>query len=107
MLDHFPNFREVDCEWVVAVEREGLVVPVIQNLLDENIEGEELIIEVRRKLGACLKRSEAINYINEHAEKGMRITNREFTGFVVIASNGVATGWRAETPNQNDGRADD
>lgn len=107
MLDHFPACREVDCEWVVAVDQDGLVVPVAEKLINENIEGDELLIEVRRNTGACLGRSEALAYIKEHAESGMRIANRSFDGFVVIASNGVATGWRAEAATSTDPERDD
>jgi len=103
MLDKFPPCKAVDRDWVVAVDREGLVVPVIERLLSENISGDdELIIEVRRKLGDCVPRSAAFRYIEEYAQRGMRISNWSFTGFVVIASNGVATGWKAEVSSSED-----
>jgi hypothetical protein len=49
----------------------------------------------RAQLGALLPIGEAASFITSHIGEGqIRVANREFTSFVVVAINGVATGWR-------------
>lgn len=94
MLHHFPPINYVDHDWVVAVDTNGVRMFVIEALINKFIEGDELIIEVHRKQGDCLKRAEALRYISENGTSGLKLSDRTFSGYVVIASNGVATGWK-------------
>jgi len=42
-------------------------------------------------------RNSAVDFVAKHVGQGeIRITDRQFRGFVVVAANGVATGWAAE-----------
>lgn len=96
MLHNFPEFNYVDHDWAIAVDQNGARTSVISSLLDKYIEGDEIVIEIHRKQGACLNRADAIKYIVDNASSGMKIADRKFQGFVVVSSNGVATGWRRE-----------
>lgn len=96
MLDNFPAYKSVEHDWVVAVDQHGVRMLIIEKLLSDYIAGEKLVIEVHRKLGDCLARGDALRFIAEHGAEGMRISDRSFTGFVIITATGVATGWKAE-----------
>jgi len=96
MLHNFPEFNYVNHDWIIAVDQNGARASVLSSLLDKYIEGDEIVIEVHRKQGVCLNRTDAIKYMVDNASIGMRITDRKFQGFVVVSSNGVATGWRRE-----------
>lgn len=67
----------------------------IEALLAEHVRSPEALVEVHRKLGALLPIEEAARFAAAHIGEGeIRIADRDFTGFVVVARNGVATGWR-------------
>jgi len=47
-------------------------------------------VQVNRKLGALLPTVEAAAYLGAHIGEGeIRVADREFTSFVVVAINGV------------------
>lgn len=67
----------------------------IEALIAEHVRSPEALVEVHRKLGALLPIGEAARFAVTHIGEGeIRIADRAFTGFVVVAQNGVATGWR-------------
>lgn len=94
MRKHFPGIEEATRVWVNVADREGLREVQLRSLLDEFISTEPLLVEVHRKVAALLPKADAIQFISEHLSQGtIRVCDREFHGFVVVAANGVATGW--------------
>lgn len=109
MRKHFPPVDSVNREWINVADTAGIRVQLLLELMDKNINSEEVLVELHRKVGAYLPKSKAVEFIAQHIGQGeIRVANRDFTGFVVIALNGVATGWSAEAnPQINRTRADD
>ncbi len=96
MGKHFPEVHPASRSWIVAADERGLRAIVLAELLDQHIPPGDLLVEVHRKEGGCLPRQHVVAYVAEHLGKGdIRISDREFGGFVVVAANGVATGWSA------------
>ncbi|MFO1386213.1 MAG: hypothetical protein U1F55_08515 [Chitinivorax sp.] len=95
MRSHFPSYEVVEQDWQIVCDQNGVRSPVLNGLLDANLTGSELLVEVNRKLGCSGSGDEVWAFIVEHAAKGLRITDRSFSGFVVIAASGVACGWKA------------
>ena len=97
MREHFPAFDCARVEWTNVLEREGPNTQLLDSILVRHISAAEVLIEVHRKLGAMVPLAEAAKYISAHIGEGqIRVADREFTSFVVVARNGVATGWRAQ-----------
>lgn len=70
-------------------------VKELGDLLKQTILGTEVVVEVHRKLGALLPIEDAAAYIGSHIGEGkIRVADRQFTSFLVVEVNGVATGWR-------------
>jgi len=96
MRQRFPPFSAAEREWKNIVSTSSPSEALLQEVLDAHIGEAEVLIEVHRKLGALLPASEAAAFAYSHIGEGqIRITNREFTSFVVVAQNGVAAGWHA------------
>lgn len=94
MRKHFPPVDAASREWVHIVGPEGLRKQELLRLLDEFIPAERVLVEIHRKLGDYLCKSEAAEFSAAHWGEGeVHISDRDFRGFVVIAQNGVATGW--------------
>ncbi len=56
-----------------------------------------MLVEANRKVGDLLPKHAALEFVATHVGQGdIRLTNRDFNGFVVVARNGVATGWTIE-----------
>ena len=95
MRTHFPVYDAAKVEWTNLDERDGLNVHLLKAMLDQYIEAPEVLVEVYRKVGDCLPKNEAVSFIAAHIGQGnIRIADREFTSFMVVAQPGVATGWR-------------
>ncbi|MGE0811528.1 MAG: hypothetical protein AB7N69_13075 [Immundisolibacter sp.] len=95
MRKHFPPIEHATRAWSIVQTERGANQGAIAALLAEHVASPEVVVEVHRKLGAFLPVADAPAYIGAHIGEGeIRIANREFTGFVVVALNGVATGWR-------------
>ena len=95
MRQHFPVFSAAEREWRNIAGSSVQDEALLQELLRANIGEEEVLIEVHRKLGVLLPTREAAAFACSHIGEGqIRIANRKFTSFVVVAQNGVATGWR-------------
>lgn len=91
------NFPAVDLAahtWVNILESDGSVRRhVLAGLLDQFIDAEEVPVEVSRKLGDALPAGEVVTYVESHIGQGqIRITDRAFRGYVLVAASGVATG---------------
>lgn len=96
MRDHFPPLGPAGKDWTNVADVDGPRLTKISSLLSEYIGPNEAIVEVHRQLGAALPTEEAATFIGSHIGKGeIRATNRDCTGFVVVAVNGVACGWHA------------
>jgi len=94
MREHFPPVEHASRQWSLVQNERGPDVPAISVLLGEHIAAGEVIVEVHRKLGALLPLSEAAAYSGAHIGQGeIRVATREFSRFVVVGINGVATGW--------------
>ncbi|SFJ79943.1 hypothetical protein SAMN05192543_11174 [Paraburkholderia megapolitana] len=94
MQKHFPPVNAASRAWKNIVEHEELQQNELLCLLDDFICAEQVLVEVHRKLGDYLSKKEAVAFVAMHVGEGeIRIADREFHGFVVIAHNGVASGW--------------
>ena len=90
MRQKFPPIEHARREWVVVADSGK-----IESLMTEYLRSAEALVEVHRKLSALLPIGEAASFAATHIGEGeIRIANRDFSGFVVVAQNGVATGWR-------------
>lgn len=89
MNQHFP---ECDFSKLALVNIEGKP-EVLEAILKSSINSEELLVSVNRKVGARLSLKEAVNFIQSSMGKGkVRVSNREFTQFVIVAPNSTAAG---------------
>lgn len=97
LMKAFPRFNAVSHDWINLVESDGAVrTAELARLIDTHISGSELLVWVSRKVGSYLPKDEAIAFIAEHVGQGeIRIADRQSSGFVVVAGNGVGTGWQA------------
>ena len=96
MREHFPSLGTAGKDWTNVADVDGPRLTKIESLLYEYIGLSEAIVEVHRRLGAALPTTEAATFIGSHIGEGeIRATNRDCTGFVVVAVNGVACGWHA------------
>jgi hypothetical protein len=96
MLQNFPEVKGATRDWVVVTDGNGLRRGVLQGLIEKYIPGADLLVEASRKVGDFVPASAALDFVAEHAgQSEIRLTDREFAGFVVVAANGVATGWSA------------
>jgi hypothetical protein len=98
MLSRFPAFNAAELEWTNIARAEGADVPLLASIVAQHIPAAEVLVEVHRKEGAFLPRSEAATYAASHIGEGtIRIADREFKSVVVVALNGVVAGWRIDT----------
>ena len=96
MHQHFPEVRAATRDWVVAADENGLRHGIVGDLVAKYIHADELLVEVHRRVGDFLPFEAAVDFVAKHFGQGaIRISDREFQGFVVVAINGVATGWTA------------
>ena len=94
MLDRFPAFDAVDFGWENMHDGKAPRFKELSDFLVRYIEAPEVLVEVHRKLGAFLPIDEAVAFIGSHIGEGqIRVADRQFTSFVVVALNGVAAGW--------------
>lgn len=94
MLKHFPATGEATRVWVNVADQNGLRRDDLVKLLDEYVPSELLLVEAKRNVAAFLPKADVIQFVCEHlGEANIRICDREFRGFVVVATNGVAAGW--------------
>jgi hypothetical protein len=95
MKEHFPPIDAVTRTWINLLERDGSVrTESLAKLVEVHIRADDLVVEVHRKLGDFLVKEDALKFVEEHIGQGeIRIADRTFQGFVVVAVNGTATGW--------------
>lgn len=98
MRQRFPDLDAATRHWVVAADEQGLGSAVFEELSATHVAGTDLLGEAHRKVRTLLAREDAKEFVAMHLGQGdIRISNRDFTNFVVIAVSGVATGWSAPT----------
>ncbi len=94
MRQKFPATMGASREWVVVADENGLRFEVLGALIDEHVRSDDVLVEVKRKVGDFLPKHAILEFVSAHLGQGeIRLANREFDGFVVVAQNGVATGW--------------
>jgi hypothetical protein len=95
MTANFPPVELVTLDWVNVLEANGTIrSEVLDALIDQFIRADDILVEVNRKLGDLKQRNQVIPYVQDHVGKGqIRIADRDFRGYVLIAMNGVAAGW--------------
>lgn len=92
--ENFPELEAAKHEWVNVADASGPRSEVIRQLFEQHVSSNEALVEVNRKLGDFLPKEEALQFVATHLCEGViRVANREFSGFMVIAANGVATAW--------------
>lgn len=100
MRQRFPDRPATASDWVVAADREGLRFDVVQRLVRQHIVSDVLLVEAHRKAGGLFPMKQALDFIASNVDKRrILLTDREFTGFVLIESNGVASGWSPQSGN--------
>jgi len=94
MRQKFPTTMGASREWIVVADEKGLRFAVLAALIDEHVRSDAVLVEVNRKVGDLLPKQASLEFVSAHLGQGeIRLANREFDGFVVVAQNGVATGW--------------
>ena len=100
MRAHFPVTGTEGLEWTNLVNERNLLmeersrVVLLDQFVERNVE--EVLVEVYRKLGARLLVNDVVPYLKRYVGQGnIRISDREFTMFAVLARNGVGVSWRA------------
>lgn len=69
---------------------------MLEGLINQYIPGADLLVEAARKVGDFLPTSAAFDFVAKHAgQADIRLADRDFTGYVVLLANGVASGWTA------------
>lgn len=95
MRKRFPPVLHVERDWTLVQDERGTRVRAIADLIAAHIMSAEAVVEVNRKVGALLPLADVPAYIAAHIGQGeIRVADRAFTGYVVVAQNGVAAGWR-------------
>lgn len=93
---HFPAVSGQLRDWKNVAEASGVREDDIRRLVDQYIQADDVLVEVHRRIGSFLPKADAVSFIAQHIGQGeIRVADRDFTGFVVVAVNGVATGWSA------------
>jgi hypothetical protein len=94
MNEHFPAFEAAQQSWVNVQASDGSATNALSEVIGKYITADELLISINRKVGARLPTKDGIAYVATHMGQGrqVRISNRDFTQFVLVASNCVATG---------------
>jgi hypothetical protein len=97
MNEHFPKFSAEKQDWVNVQDRDGPRSEALLEVIKKHITTDDLLININRQFGARLPMQDAISFICSHmGQAQIRISNRDFTQFVVVASNCVATGWQTQ-----------
>lgn len=91
---HFPAVSAQSRDWKNVTEASGVREAEVRRLMDQYIQADDVLVEVHRRIGSYLPKADAVSFIAQHIGQGeIRVADRDFTGFVVVAVNGVATGW--------------
>ncbi len=101
MRNHFPLVDAVKLDWVIVADTDSIRLEKLQELIDTHIHSPELLVEIHRKLGDFLTKPQVLDFIVPYITKHqIKVADREFTSFVVIALAGVAAGWSSISTNK-------
>lgn len=104
MRTRFPQVDALKLDWVIVADVDSIRLEKLRELIDAHIQSPELLVEIHRKLGNFLPKPQTLDFIVPHITKHqIKITDRNFTGFVVVALAGVAAGWSSFSENEADG----
>jgi hypothetical protein len=96
MHRHFPSIDAVSRDWKHLIVGETLSERAALDLMNESIASDEVLVHVHRHLGASCTKAEAVKLIAQYwGHSDIKVADRNFLGFVVIAQNGVGTGWKS------------
>ncbi len=98
MREKFPDIHRARLDWTNVVDEMGrLQQESASSVVVHRFESggvQEVLVEVHRKLGDAVAIADLINYLSEHHGKGeIRVADRAFSVFALLAANGVATSW--------------
>lgn len=98
MTANFPSVEIATLDWVNVLEADGKIrSKVLEALIGEFIHGDDIFVQVNRKLGDLKPKDQVIPYVQEYIGRGqIRITDRDFQGYVLIGMNGVVAGWSSK-----------
>lgn len=101
MRARFPASAPAQQAWTNIADVRGRLLAeqayasVAQPFVDRGIE--EVLVQVHRKVGGRMPITQLMAYVAEHIAEGhIRIADRAFSVFCVVAANGVATSWQDE-----------
>lgn len=101
MAKHFPAFDGARLDWVNVHDGHAVKLSELEGMLHETFAEGEVLIEVTRKEGDFLPLCQAAAYIVQHMGGGnIRVANRDFTSFLVVAQNCVVSAWH-KTDNKS------
>jgi hypothetical protein len=90
---NYPTIYLAKCEWKHIMLDGEVRRDLLQQFL-LTIGATDFLIHVHRKRGDFLPFGEATDFVCENICKGcIRITDRRFVRFVIVARNGVAAQW--------------
>lgn len=98
MREKFPNVDLAQLNWTNVVDEMGClrqedVLPIVVHRF-ESRGVQDVLVEVHRKLGDLVATADLTDYLSEHYGKGViRMADRTFSVFALLAVNGVATSW--------------
>lgn len=102
MREEFPKVDLAQLDWTNVVDatgrlqREEALRTVVHQFESRGVQ--EVLVEIHRRLGATVAVPDLINYLSEHHGKGaVRMADRTFSVFAILAINGVATSWVTPT----------
>ena len=91
----FPSGIPGTCSYKVVLDENNQPrLDVLRGMLVEQFQDDEIVVEVNRTVGGVFTHAEALGLIASNMSKSkIKVSNRDFNRFVVVESNGVATGF--------------
>lgn len=91
----FPSGIPSSCSYKVVLDENNQPrLDVLRGMLVEQFQDDEIVVEVNRTVGGVFTHAEALGLIASNMSKSkIKVSNRDFNRFVVVESNGVATGF--------------
>jgi hypothetical protein len=94
---HFPPYDQQRGEWRILMRGPTCPPELVEAFLRETFVNAPVVVEIHRKLGDMLPIEQAVSLITPHVgHVDIRIANRSFSIFGVIAQAGVVLSWRKD-----------
>ena len=101
MIKHFPAFDGAKLDWTNLNDGCSVKLSELEDMLHDTFTEDEILVEVSRREGFFIPLNEAAAYISQHMGSGsIRVANRDFSSFLVVAQNCVASAWH-KTDNES------